>query len=370
METKKRYRKMTKGERFIVVLVTILALLLSYMLIKPILQTWKPFSSAQSVLNADNSYYAMQEDVKEEDLQHGLELEQIIQGQYTILCLGMDEEGLNTDVMMLALFDLAGGKLNILQLPRDTYVAEYTNSETGKLNSVYSQGTLGYDSINNVVETVKNMFGIPIDSFMAINCNDIPPVVDAMGGIPINVPEQIIYEPDKVIEAGEQVIDGQQSEWFVRFRHDYLQGDIGRMKAQRMFLAAAMQKVKNLGTTKVMKLFPTFQKYLISDLELGEIGKLSDFAQTVTMDNVTVRMLPGEDVAPAKFNGYSVWSVHLEETINTLNTYFRPYQEYKYAEDLDLVELQNTHDYYDNDQNSFDEILSGNMESIPRNPEQ
>lgn len=355
--------KMSTKERVIIVLVLIIGILFIGFVAKFFVKQWKPLSEGEGTLNKDTNDYSikLQDQTMNDD---GLDLDQIIEGQFTVLALGFDEEGQNTDVMMLVMFDIKNKKINILQIPRDTYVG---GSTTGKINSVYAYGDQDLTPINRVVSKVRDMTQIPIDRYIAINCKNIPPVVDAMGGIPINVPERIVYEADKIIEAGEQTLTGQQSEWFVRFRHDYSEGDIGRVKAQRIFLAAAMTKLKDMGSMKFLSIFPTIQKYVMSDMSMGEVGSIADFCQTVTMEDVTVRMIPGESLSPKQYNGYYIWSVHEDEFAEMLNQYFRPYQQDVDADDLDLKELRNTESYYDAVEDNFADIISGNTESIPRN---
>ncbi|MCQ2465352.1 MAG: LCP family protein [Oscillospiraceae bacterium] len=336
-------------------------------MISSVVSDKKPFISEDSgELEKDTNTYLLKP-AEPEIMFDGLDLNQYIEGQYTVLCLGMDEKGLNTDIILLAVFDLNAAKINILQIPRDCYVGyEYTYNDIGKINSVYAEGSCsGSNGINKMVTCIRDMFGIPIDSYIGIKCTDVPPVVEAMGGIPINVPYDIIYEADKIIYRGEQVLNGEQSEWFVRFRHDYLEGDIARIRAQRIFLAAAMQKVKDLGTLKILKIYPTLKKYIMSDLELREIGMISEFAQTVPMENVTVHMVPGEDLVPGDINEYYGYSVHEQETVDLLNECFRPYQEELYAEDLHLCEVKHTAEYYDNDSSNFGDIANGKVPEVP-----
>ena len=335
-------------------------------MIKSIISAKQPFVKKQGQLETDMNTYVLKPS-EPGAVYDGLDLDQYIEGQYTLLGLGMDEDGLNTDIMMLAVFDLNAAKINILQIPRDCYVGpEYTNASTGKINSVFSEGSCsGSDGINKVVTCVRDLFGIPIDSYIAIKCTDVPPVVDAMGGIPMNVPYNIIYESDKILYKGEQVLTGEQSEWFVRFRHDYLEGDLARIRAQRIFLAAAMHKVKDLGIIKVLSIYSTPKEYLMSDLEINEIGMLSDFAQTVPMENVTVRMVPGEDLDKGEINEYYGYTIHEQETVDMLNEYFRPYQENLYAEDLHIFEVKNTVPYYDDDSSNFGDIMNGDVPDVP-----
>lgn len=306
----------------------------------------------------------------EVEIEDGLEFNQYIEGQYTILGLGMDEEGLNTDVIMLCLLDLNAGQIKILQIPRDTYVGpEMTYSDAHKINSVYSQGKYDCSDINKIVKCLEEMLGIPIDNYIGIKCTDVHTVVDAMGGIPMNVPDDIVYEADKLIPKGPTVLSGEEAEWFVRYRHDYLQGDIGRIKAQRYFLAAAMQKVKNMGTLEIVKIYPTLKNYIISGLSVKEIGMICDFANTVSMENVTVKMLPGEAFNPGEIDDYAGWSLHEMETISILNEEFRPYQERLYEDDLNIKEVKKTTTGYYDDGTNFEDVIDGKAEIAVKSPD-
>lgn len=352
---KKKFKKMSVMEISILVVAIALLLAFIYMLIKPTLRQTQPLGSLEGVLDKDYSSYEIKEE--EADKDDGLDIDQLIEGQLTVLCLGFDEEGLNTDVMMLFLFDIKQHKINVLQIPRDSFV---NIGETGKINGVYSVGDPDLTPINRTVDIVRETFAIPIDRYITINCNDIPPVVDLIGGIPIDVPERIVYEADKIIEAGQQTLTGEQSEWFVRFRHDYSEGDIGRVKAQRIFLAAAMNKLKDMGAS-LLPLLPDMAKYLNSDLTSGELSSLADFASNVEMEDVSVYMVPGEG---ATYNGYSVWSIHSEATADLMNTHFRPYQ--VSVNVLPIYELSNTSTWYDNENDNLNDIFEGDVPNIPR----
>ena len=105
----------------------------------------------------------------------------------------------------------------------------------------------------------------------------------------------------------------------------------------------------------------------MSDMSLGEIASIADFAEGVSMKKVTVRMLPGESINPEDYNGYYVWSIHAQELADILNEYFRPYQKDVDVDDLDVIELKNTEQYYDDVVDNFDDIINGNTPEIPRN---
>lgn len=213
---------------------------------------------------------------------------------------------------------------------------------------------------------MQENFGIPIDAYITTGCNDIVDMVNLVGGIPITLDEEIMYEADKVIPAGETILSGEQSEWFVRFRWALAEGDIGRMKNQRRFMAAAMEKlfsiVNDEGRVKLYSYLKEIydNEYIYTNMSLGDIGMLADFASTLSMDNVQVNMVPGE---AAKYTGsdgvtYDVYSVHKVATLNMLNNYFRPYQKLMTSSDSSIVE------YVTNYQSTAYDDTSDNLQSI------
>lgn len=289
-----------------------------------------------------------------ENYDDGLDLPQLIEGQYTVLLLGFDEDRFNTDVMWVLEFDIGHGALNILQIPRDCCLPDFTNAVTGKINSVYSMGDYYTDPpIQRVVNAVEQNFNIPIDAYVTTGCDDIVKIIDLIGGIPIHLDNDIIYEADKIIKKGDVTLTGEQSEWFIRFRHDWLEGDIGRMMNQRRFMAAAMNKLLNIVEDEGrLKLYGYLKKifdneWVYTDLSLDDMSKVANFASTLSTDSVTVNMVPGEGAIYYATDGeeYDVYSVHAQATVDMLNEFFRPYQEKMTIYDTAIRELVTDYEY-------------------------
>ena len=328
---------------------------------------WQPLVDKEGTLakvDSNDAALNLKSDL-DSDVNDGLDLEQTIEGQYTILFLGMDESGELSDVDWVLQFDLIAGSMNILQIPRDSYMPDYASYSTTKFNSIYHSGQeTGVTPIQRVVNAIQENFCIYVDAYVKLNCVAIANIVDSVGGIPITLPEQITYEADKILPAGEQTLNGQQSEWFVRFRHGYAEGDIGRVKAQRIFLAAAMEKMLNMSQTELMSAMQKIYKnqWIATDLSLEQISMVADFAsQRLTMDNVNVFMVPGEGATyyPGDGSSQSVYSIHKSATVDLLNQYFRPYQNEIYPEESTIVELVPegeylARDYYDTQENLCD----------------
>lgn len=323
----------------------------------------QPMVEKEGVLSKDTNSYELNSEAADVDDKRDFTNDQIIEGQFTVLCLGFDEDRSNSDVIMLFHFDIVNDEINILQIPRDSFVPDYTSSENGKINSVYTLGDENLIPIQRIVDAVRDTFGIPIDRYITTGCDDIVDMVDLIGGIPIDLPEDVFYSYDKILYAGEQVLNGEQAELFVRARKGYIEGDIGRVKAQRIFLAAAMEKALDMGTVELTKfLTEVYNKgYIGTDLTLQEMSILADFGSSMDLDDVTVHMVPGEAVDD--YNGYSVWSIHKAATVDLLNEYFRPYQPDLGYDDLPITEIiesdYQTTDIYDDTQDTFQEIADG-----------
>ncbi len=325
---------------------------------------WKPLESQEGAISkVESSEVELRSDVDVE-FDDGLDLHQIIEGQFTVLFLGFDsiynESGNLHDVNYVIQFNLIDASMNILQIPRDSYMPNYTRASTNKFNSIYLSGDSEVSNIQRVVDAVQECFGIPIDAYVTTTADNIAQIVDIIGGIPIDLPRTIYYEPGKVLYEGEQVLNGTQSEWFLRFRNGYDEGDIGRVKAQRIFLAAAMQKALDMGTFKMMEAMTEIynQQLMGTDLSIEDIGMIADLASTIEMENVNIFMVPGEGADGP--NGQSIWSIHKSTALDIVNEHFRTQQLPLTADKSGIVEWVPEGSYLntlnDDTAQNFDEI--------------
>ena len=163
---------------------------------------------------------------------------------YNVLLVGIDREAGLADVMMLARIDLSKSSAFVVQIPRDTY-AEYTDASYKKLNGAYS--ALGAEGL---CEFLSDALGVHVDRYVVLGLDNLCAAVDAIGGVDVNLPCDMKYKDAEQglyidLKAGVQHLDGELAEQFVRFRSGYVEGDIDRMDAQKIFLAAIAKKIKD-----------------------------------------------------------------------------------------------------------------------------
>ncbi len=227
-----------------------------------------------------------------------------------ILVAGCDRSSGLTDVLMLVNFDREKHTCTVLQLPRDTYAA-YTEGSYRKLNG--AAHALG--GMRQLCDFLSKAFGISIDRYARIELDAFRKVVDAIGGVEVNLPFAMDYDDPYQglsihLSAGVQTLDGKAAEQFVRYRSGYVRGDIGRMDAQKIFLSALFCKLKSsLSPTDLVSLAGIVLENLETDLTLSETVSVATEGLTLMPSEIYLLSLPGEEaVATISGAGYYVLS--------------------------------------------------------------
>ncbi|MDP4153861.1 MAG: LCP family protein, partial [Bacillota bacterium] len=239
-------------------------------------------------------------------------------GVYTFAVGGTDKGGTRTDTLMLVYFDTVHSKINILSLPRDTYID--TTSNNKKINSAYAVG-----KGDGLKDCIKKTFGIEVDGYVVISTKAFRDFVDGIGGVEVNVADDMNYD-DKVqdlhihIKKGLQVLKGEDAEGFVRFRHGYANGDLARIEAQKVFIAAmAKQAVKPSNLLNMSNILQTVFSDVKTDIAFSDMLKFGTDASKVDMANIKMFNAPGE----AYFkNGVSYFTLYKNEMLGLLNSNF------------------------------------------------
>lgn len=213
-----------------------------------------------------------------------------------ILILGVDErkgDSGRSDTMLLLQID-AGSPLRILSIPRDTKVTLKDHGES-KINSAYTYG--GPDLAREAVATLT---GLTVDYYVKINLAGFRHLVDLLGGIEFNVPKRMHYvDPTDGLlidlQPGLQHLDGTKAEQLVRFRHDEVGDDVGRIGRQQEFLKALVAEA--LTPSKLPELpglVMSARQYVETDLPVAAQFKLAQAVYGArSSGGLVVETLPG-----------------------------------------------------------------------------
>ncbi len=226
-----------------------------------------------------------------------------------------------TDTIMLVSYDLKNQHVDLISIPRDTYYPRpgYNDPASKKINAIYNK-----EKVIGVATAVsETLLGMPIHYYAMVDYEGIGKIVDAMGGVPMDIPFHMTYNDpyDKPplhidIPKGPQVLDGEQAVKFLRYRHGYPEGDIGRVKAQQTFMKSAFKQMLSLSLPTITA---TIIKNVDSDISVGMAAKLTTKAVGLSGDNLETYMLPG---AAQTSEGASFWFADTEKTAEMIKTIY------------------------------------------------
>jgi LCP family protein required for cell wall assembly len=217
-----------------------------------------------------------------------------------ILLIGSDKTQVpgdpgRSDTQMLVRLDPQTKSISMLSLPRDLRV-DVPGHGLDKMNTAYA-----YGGPRLVVQTFKQITGLPINHFVEINFAGFWHVVNILGGvyIPVDhkyfVPASADYKSIN-LDAGYQLVRGKQALNFVRFRHDQL-GDFTRMQRQQLFLKELQRQSGRWSGDwkKVIRLIKAITGETTSDIDsLKRLQPLVELAFQVDTSKINTVHLEGD----------------------------------------------------------------------------
>ncbi|MBP2654038.1 MAG: cell envelope-related transcriptional attenuator [Firmicutes bacterium] len=225
-----------------------------------------------------------------------------------ILVLGVDErkdDAGRSDTTFLVTIDTASKKVTMLSIPRDSRL-KIAGHGWDKFNHAYAFGGTKLSK-----STLENLLGIPIDYTVSINLNGFVRLVDAIGGVTIDVEKRMRYvDPYDDngglhidLKPGVQRMDGKTAVEYVRYRDE--EGDIGRVARQQKFLKALTQEfTKPKILTKLPELVRVFAEMVKTDMPTREMVKLIPIVKEAASAGLNTEMLNG---TPVYIKGVSYW---------------------------------------------------------------
>ncbi|MFF9567103.1 LCP family protein [Streptomyces sp. NPDC014685] len=219
---------------------------------------------------------------------------------------GGDVGGARSDTALVVHIPEGRAKAVAVSIPRDTLVTRPECTKTDG-TSVPSADRVMFNSVYSqvgpacVVKTVEKMSGVRMDHYLEINFAGFKDLVDAIGGVTVDVPKDIHDKSSGLdLTAGRHKLDGTQSLAYVRTRHGIGDGsDLGRIGLQQQFLLALLSEVKSqnlLGSpAKSYKIASSATRSLTTDSGLASLKSLAEFARSmngVDPETMETIMLP------------------------------------------------------------------------------
>jgi LCP family protein required for cell wall assembly len=324
--------KKRKGKRIFLTLLSIFILLCACLGFMLVWQIWGAFANSGKKL-PKSEMRSKQVEMKKDP--------------FTVLLIGTDQRGhqknWRTDVLILAAVNPEKKSVKIVSIPRDLYITiPNTNGMKGKINWSAAYGTK-VGPVENTREAVENLLQVPVDSYAKINFQGFEDIVDALGGVDVNVKfpfhQRAIGGKMVYFEPGKHHLNGSEALAYVRMRHQDPRGDLGRNERQREVVSTL---IDNIASTKGVFNFADVMKAVGDNFEmsfyLSDIPELIKLYRSIPKQNiqtieakVTFDKVPGVgDVDIMHPSERERISKILQDQLN-----FHPIQERKTASDPD-----------------------------------
>ena len=301
---------------------------------------------------------------------------------FNFLVLGHDRIATLTDVIMLINYNVTDGSIAIMQFPRDTYVSY--GVATSKINATYptfynqarGEGSKQpeLDALRRFADVLEEALCTKISYCAIMNLNGFTNIVDAIGGVEVDVPGRLYYnDPEQGLyidlQPGLQTLDGKHAEMFVRFRYGLLTGDAGRQDMQKIFMSAFIKAVQeSVSVATLPGMAESIRSNLHTDITVSEFVYFGKNLLNVDLSKITMLSVPSTWSSPHMVISkprllelvnkyYNVYDNEITESIFDknkifLNEYNEYYQNVYYS----------TESEYGNDEHSAGGINDGELD--------
>lgn len=267
----------------------------------------------------------------------------------SILCMGIDREEWNegedvvgtsgqADMLMLAILDTQSGWVKLWNISRDSMVdvdiydidGKFAKTEDMQLCLAFAYGDGKEGSCQNTLRSVSRLlYGMPIQSYAALDMNAIVPLNDMIGGVEVTIHEEDIL-PDSFVPQTTVLLKGEDARTYVRSRRTELPDEAidsnnNRMERQKQymmnFIGKALQQTKQDITTPV-KLFQVAMEgdNMVTNLSVSRVSYLASIFKNVNFSEESFQTVPGEVVKGEVYAEYHVDDQALYEMI--LDTFY------------------------------------------------
>ena len=269
-------------------------------------------------------------EVEEQEVYKGNFIDRLLDGKddITFLVLGVDSKDTNkssktrSDTMMLCRADKSTGDISILSIPRDTKARIRGRQNEEKINHAHA-----YGGPELSVKAVKDLLGIDLEYYVRVDYKIVEEYVDLIDGVDVYVPMDMKYsdpvaDPPLYInlKKGQQVLYGDESLQFLRFRKGYANQDLGRIEAQQQFMKSAIEKtLRPENIANIPQMIKSYYDHVDTNIPLDIIMKFGMKAKKFSTEGIQTATLPGEG---EYVSGVSYFIPYKEESDRLVKTMF------------------------------------------------
>lgn len=236
-----------------------------------------------------------------------------------------EEGGGQSDAMFLMVADPESKELSVISINRNCMTNVEVFSESGKSLGTYdlqiclqhAYGDGGQLSCSRTVDAVSYLFyNLPIDGYLSINMGGIPKMNDALGGIEVEVLEDLNSGDIHLTKGDTVLLNGQQAYVYLRERDtEVFDSSSQRLRRQEQYISSLIMKLKSTvseDTTTAISIYDSLSDYIVTNISVGDVAtELVDYSYDPTL----MYTVPGKTVMGEEYEEYRIDSQELYELV-------------------------------------------------------
>lgn len=185
----------------------------------------------------------------------------------------------NSDTMIVVTVNPKTEKTTMTSIPRDTMAQIWKSStnNTNKIQKINSAYNIGNEE--SALATTEKLLNISLDYYIKVDFNSLKKIVNAVGGVDVDVPFSFSYgdtgEKESHFKKGKMHLNGKQALDYSRMRYDDPEGDYGRQKRQRQVIKAIIKSAASANTfTHYQKVLNSISTSMTTNLSFNDMQSL------------------------------------------------------------------------------------------------
>ena len=223
----------------------------------------------------------------------------------SILFIGVDDsqernqsaDNIRSDALVLATLNNQDKSIKLVSIPRDTYTYIPDSGKEDKITHAYA-----LNGPSSTIESVEELLEVPVNYYLRMNFDAFIDVIDALGGIKVEVPYDITEQDENdsqdaiELKEGIQFLNGSEALALARTRH--YDNDIERGKRQQMILQSIMNRALSVGSiTKYGDVFEAVGDNMKTNMRFQDMRALFEYAKNGKPDVETITLDGYDDMS-------------------------------------------------------------------------
>ena len=255
------------------------------------------------------------------------------------LCLGIDKdipieekretgsEGL-ADAVLLVSIDVDAGQISLLAIPRETIVpvrvqdtgGNFVKNENKQITLQYAYGQTAEDSCELMVDAVSNLlFKVPIQRYCSINFQAVPTLNDAIGGVDVEVLEDVWGDHCTLYAGTTEHLDGYEALDYIQWRYEWApETSMGRLERQKQYMMNYFNQAKTVvkdDPTLPVRVFRELDGNMCTNITVDDLTYLVPELLDISLDTDNIAMIPGEVTEAGEYEEYHVYEDELKDLV-------------------------------------------------------